>query len=195
LGGIIRQTQLLSQQNCLACLLLFNSYLPFFSSGPKNISHLTFYIMDLAAPNIQDRVRKSSPDSANIEMDQRVLENIKKYRNLPSDQITNRLNKLKQEWDIEKTLEVNASALALTSMVLGSFYKKQWYILSGVVAAFLLQHGLQGWCPPLPLFRKFGIRTRKEIDEEIYALKILRGDFDDVSGLTQSEKLMQILRR
>jgi hypothetical protein len=151
--------------------------------------------MDLAAPNIQDRVRKTSPKTANIEMDQRVLENIKKYRNLPADQITKRINKLKNEWDIEKTLEVNASALALTSMVLGSFYKKQWYILSGVVAAFLLQHGLQGWCPPLPVFRKLGIRTRKEIDEEIYALKVLRGDFDDVSGLTQSENIMQILRR
>jgi len=35
-----------------------------------------------------------------------------------------------------------------------------------------LQHGLQGWCPPLPLLRRLGIRTRGEIDREKYALKV-----------------------
>jgi hypothetical protein len=45
------------------------------------------------------------------------------------------------------------------------------------VALFLLQHGLQGWCPPLALFRRRGVRTRREIDLERYALKALRGDF------------------
>ncbi len=46
-----------------------------------------------------------------------------------------------------------------------------------VVAAFLLQHALQGWCPPLPLLRRLGIRTAAEIHDEIIALRILRGDF------------------
>ena len=46
-----------------------------------------------------------------------------------------------------------------------------------VVAAFLLQHALQGWCPPLPLLRRMGMRTSAEIHEEIIALRILRGDF------------------
>jgi hypothetical protein len=48
------------------------------------------------------------------------------------------------------------------------------------VATFLLQHALQGWCPPVPLFRSLGVRTASEIDEERYALKALRGDFEDV---------------
>ncbi|AHM62364.1 hypothetical protein D770_20575 [Flammeovirgaceae bacterium 311] len=30
---------------------------------------------------------------------------------------------------------------------------KRWLILPGVVAPFLLQHSLQGWCPPLSVFR------------------------------------------
>lgn len=34
----------------------------------------------------------------------------------------------------------------------------------------LLQHGLQGWCPPLPVLRRLGVRTRGEIDREKYAL-------------------------
>ena len=45
------------------------------------------------------------------------------------------------------------------------------------MTGFLFQHATQGWCPPVPLFRKLGVRTRSEIDREKYALKILRGDF------------------
>jgi hypothetical protein len=40
-----------------------------------------------------------------------------------------------------------------------------------------LQHALTGWCPPVPLFRRLGARTRQEIDRELYALKVVRGDF------------------
>lgn len=47
--------------------------------------------------------------------------------------------------------------------------------------AFLLLHGTKGWCPPLPLFRSYGVRTRSEIEREKYALKYLRGDFETAS--------------
>jgi hypothetical protein len=46
-----------------------------------------------------------------------------------------------------------------------------------VVGSFLLQHAIQGWCPPLPVFRRLVYRTQSEIDYERYALKSLRGDF------------------
>lgn len=49
-----------------------------------------------------------------------------------------------------------------------------------VVGGFLLQHALQGWCPPLPIFRRYGVRTQTEIDYERYALKAVRGDFRGV---------------
>lgn len=42
----------------------------------------------------------------------------------------------------------------------------------------LFQHATQGWCPPLPLFRRMEKRTRNEIDVEKFAMKALRGDFD-----------------
>jgi hypothetical protein len=35
---------------------------------------------------------------------------------------------------------------------------------------FLLLHGVKGWCPPLPVLRRLGIRTRDEIDREKYSL-------------------------
>lgn len=55
-------------------------------------------------------------------------------------------------------------------------------MLPALVAGFLLQHSVQGWCPPISLFRRLGVRTATEIDEERYALRALRGDFRDVSA-------------
>lgn len=42
-------------------------------------------------------------------------------------------------------------------------------------------HALQGWCPPLPVFRCYGFRTAAEIDYERYALKAIRGDFEGIA--------------
>jgi predicted DNA-binding transcriptional regulator len=150
--------------------------------------------MNLLGVNTQGRVRKSSSEKANKEIDQKTLQNIKTYNSLTKEKITQRLKELDKEWDIEKTLEVNASALALTGLLLGTYVNKKWYILPGVVTAFLLQHGLQGWCPPLPLFRKLGIRTRQEIDEERYSLKILRGDFDKINTNSKPVDIVKTLR-
>lgn len=151
--------------------------------------------METTIGNKYGRVRANTPDEQNQKIDLKVEEIIEKYRHLSADEISCRLAELKKEWGIEKTLEVNASSLALTGLILGTFGSRKWYLLPMVVASFLLQHGLQGWCPPLPLFRKLGIRTRQEIDEEMYALKILRGDFDDVSSSSQPEVIISGLRK
>lgn len=82
----------------------------------------------------------------------------------------------------ERTLEANASAIALIGLALGAFVNKKFLILPGIVAGFLLQHALQGWCPPLPVFRRMGVRTSYEIEQERYALKAFRGDFGDAAG-------------
>src|SRR3954471_19127459 len=69
--------------------------------------------------------------------------------------------------------------LALTGTLLGAFVDKR-LALPVAVTAFLLQHAVQGWCPPVPFFRKRGVRTMLEIDEERFALKALRGDFGPI---------------
>lgn len=86
---------------------------------------------------------------------------------------------------MERTLEANASTLALIGVVLGVTVSSWWLLLPGVVAAFLLQHAIQGWCPPVPLFRRLGFRTQTEIDYERYALKALRGDFRELPTVSQ----------
>lgn len=95
--------------------------------------------------------------------------------------IDRRLCELDHEWDVERALEANASTVALIGLGLGAFVDRRLYVLPALVCGFLLQHALQGWCPPVPLFRHLGIRTASEIDHERYALKALRGDFRSLS--------------
>jgi len=107
---------------------------------------------------------------------QRVL-----YYSRHRAEIGDRLRQLDREWDIERLLETNASALAFLGILLGSLGSRRWLRLSAVVTAFLFQHAVQGWCPPIPLLRRLGVRTAREIEVERIALKALRGDFDHVS--------------
>lgn len=121
-----------------------------------------------------DRVRETSPAAANMRIDAEMAASLARYRHLSPAAIDQRLHELDREWDIERALEVNASTLALTGLVLGITSNRKWLLLPGIVLPFLLQHGLQGWCPPLPLLRHLGFRTRQEIDQEKHALLALQ---------------------
>ncbi len=113
-------------------------------------------------------------------------------------EIERRLQELDNEWDIERTLEANASALSLAGVALGGLVDKRWLLLPAAVTGFLLQHALQGWCPPIIIFRKRGVRTSKEIDQERYALKALRGDFSHLESTPPAsprDRMYEVLDR
>jgi hypothetical protein len=118
-----------------------------------------------------DRVRRSTASELNQQIDRQTEANIQQYSKMNRSAILYRLEALDREWDVERVLEVNASTLALSGLVLGLTVNRKWFALPGIVLPFLLQHGLQGWCPPLPILRRLGVRTRGEIDREKYALK------------------------
>ena len=145
--------------------------------------------------NIKDRVRENSPEEENVRMDTKVLNRMTRYRNYTIDEINKRLKRIQKEWDIERTLEVNASSLAITGIVMGTFSSKKWFFLPFIVTGFLLQQGIRGWSLPVTLLRSLGVRTRQEIDEEIYALKALRGDFDDIRSTTEPEEILESFRK
>ena len=127
--------------------------------------------IEKALPPGAERVRRSTAPQLNQQIDQQTEENIRRYAGRGETAIRRRMRELDEEWDIERLLEVNASTLALTGLVLGTAVNRKWLYLTGGVLTFLLQHGLQGWCPPLPILRRLGVRTRGEIDYEKYALK------------------------
>jgi hypothetical protein len=133
---------------------------------------------DLATlPPTDLRVERHSPASANARIRAETLARLAEYQHADAARLTARIAELRREWDIERTLEANAASVALLGVILGAAVDRRWFALPGVVAAFLLQHAIQGWCPPLPVFRRMGVRTAAEIHEEIVALKMLRGDF------------------
>ncbi len=131
-------------------------------------------------PATNARVEDHTCEAINQRIADATRRRISHYATRSTHAVTDRLHELDHEWDIERALECNASALAFSGVVLAATVNKKWLILPGLVTGFLFQHALQGWCPPLPLMRRMGFRTSAEINEERYALKALRGDFDRI---------------
>ncbi len=142
-----------------------------------------------------DRVRANTSPEVNARIDAHTESRVRHYATCSPAAISHRIEELDGEWDIERWLEANASALGLGGVLLSVLHDRRWLMLPGVVLSFLLQHSLQGWCPPVPLLRRLGVRTRKEIERERYALKALRGDFAGVIHPPQPEPVLRAVTR
>lgn len=136
-----------------------------------------------------DPVHKHTAPEINAKIRNDIKERVREYSTRSRGHISARINSLDHEWDMERVLSLNASALALTGTALGAFFNKKWLYLTSAVLGLLALHSTQGWCPPVPLFRRLGIRTRKEIDQEKFALKVLRGDFHNLTKSTDDNDL------
>ncbi|NMG54475.1 YgaP family membrane protein [Aromatoleum aromaticum] len=121
-----------------------------------------------------DRVPAHTAAHINQRIRQLTQENVERASLGGPAQIDRRLAELDEEWDIERTLEANAASVVLAGTALAVFVDRRFLALPALVGAFLLQHALQGWCPPLPLFRRLGVRTAGEIEEERRALQAMR---------------------
>ncbi len=128
-------------------------------------------------PSTVERVPQHTAEHVNEQIRRQTKERVARCAASGREAIDRRLAELDREWDIERTLEANAATASLIGLTLGATVDRKWFIFPAVVAGFLLQHAVQGWCPPLPVFRRLGFRTQPEIDYERYALKSLRGDF------------------
>ncbi len=132
-------------------------------------------------PPTNTRVEQTTPRRVNDEIRATTQRSVQRYAGASKEDLTRRIEELDREWDIERTLELNAATLACTGAVLALTVNRRFAWISAVVTGFLLQHALQGWCPPVPIFRKRGVRTAREIDQKKTALRILRGDFQPTS--------------
>jgi len=91
--------------------------------------------------------------------------------------ISERLNELNQEWDVERTLLLNAAVISVTGAFLGAFVNKRWFLLSAIAGFVMAEEALTGWSPPSAIMKKLGKRTREEIQRERMGLKAFKGDF------------------
>lgn len=116
------------------------------------------------------RVAEHTRPEYNEAIRRRTAENIAHYGNERPELIRKRIEELDAEWDIERALETNAAAVSLTALLLGRLVHRAFYAAPFFVAGFLLQHALQGWCPPINVMRRLGLRSAREIEDERHAL-------------------------
>lgn len=128
-----------------------------------------------------DAVRTHAPQGVNRRIDEQV-EQCVRHMAEQGDRaaITRYLETLEREWDLNRVVTVAASAVTVLGLVLAARDGKGWRVLSGVAAGLLLQHGIFGYGPLAELLRTLGVRSRREMDLEKFALKALRGDFERI---------------
>ncbi len=128
-----------------------------------------------------DAVRTHAPGGVNKRIDERVERCVRYMAEQERSEISRYLGRLEREWDSTRAVLVAGSALAVAGLWLGRRSGGRWRILGGVAAGLMLQHGLLGFGPLAELVRALGgVRTRREIDLEKFALKALRGDFERI---------------
>jgi hypothetical protein len=134
--------------------------------------------MDTAADlPIPEHIPEQSRSKVKDRIHGRTLHDVSRFVGADPFFIDERIRELEREWDVERMLQANAAGVALAGIALGISVDRKFLALPALAAAFLLQHAIRGWSPPTPALRRLGIRTGKEIRDEIIALRILRGDF------------------
>lgn len=127
----------------------------------------------VAFASTRSRVQENTSEEINLQIRQEMEDRIRYYGEHP-EEIDAHLAELDQEWDIERAIQANAASLMLGGVALSVTVSRWWLLLPAVVGGFLLQHAIQGWCPPVPVLRQLGFRTQPEIEEERNCLVELR---------------------
>jgi hypothetical protein len=129
----------------------------------------------------RNRVPRQTASDVNRTIQQFIEHSIRHHQK-HKNQIPRRLQELDEEWDIERAIEANAATVSLVGLTFGLLGRSRWFLLPAAVSGFLLQHAIQGWCPPIPVLRRLGYRTSFEIEQERQALKLLRGDYKSAAA-------------
>ena len=134
-------------------------------------------------PPAHDHVRARSSDAANARIDRETIAAIERMPD-NADAIRARLTELDREWHIDRALMLNFAVVAGLSagMTMRSLYRTGrlgvWGAMFWTQISFLAHHALRGWCPPVPVFRRLGYRTDREICAERVALERRLGELE-----------------
>lgn len=118
-----------------------------------------------------DRIREHSPPKVNESIDLLTGSNIRFYERRGLNAMKRRIRQLDREWDVDRAVMLSFALLGGVAFSLGVSGRRRRFGLLGPQAFFLGWHAFAGWSPPIPVLRRLGFRTRKEIDAEKYALK------------------------
>ena len=146
--------------------------LPDFS---KTTHQLGQYLPEILYPSLDEAAR------ANRE---KIAQNVSFYKANPRG-IQTRLEALDEEWDVDKVLQVVTGGASIASFWFSLTKSRLWSIVPAILGGGALAYGITGQSPAADLVRRFGIRTRDEIEGERMALLAVRGDFSGVEAAAE----------
>ena len=127
-----------------------------------------------------DRVREHTAGPVNERIDRATRAQVAESTGQGRDAIVRRLTELDHEWDVDRALMANLAVVGGAAFSVGllryastpPLRPRRTGLLAffGVQMTFMLVHAVVGWCPPLPVLRRLGFRTKGEIEGERHAL-------------------------
>jgi hypothetical protein len=138
-----------------------------------------------------DRVRSHTDREVQDRIDRQIEESVRFYATQSKGVISFRIAELEKEWDVDRWVDTQVASAGLAGLVLGLTTTKKWFAITGGALLLLLQHALTGNSLPVSALRKAGVRTRSEIDREKFALKALRGDFEQVGPKSDGTEMLR----
>src|SRR3954464_2816043 len=73
------------------------------------------------------------------------------YNDYNVEEITLRLAELDEEWDIERVLQLEGTALTIAGIILGLTVNKKWLVLPLVTSMVLINAIVRNWSNSLPI--------------------------------------------
>src|SRR5262245_30138052 len=119
-----------------------------------------------------ERILRHTSLAATAKIRQRTEDRLRALATSRAD-IPQRLAEFEFEWDIERVLFLGASIMSLVGFVLAALFGPGWLAIPVAIVTFLFVHATHGWAPPLPVLRRLGLRTMREIDDERAALRAI----------------------
>ena len=117
-----------------------------------------------------DRIREHTSERSNRRIDRETVGAITEAVTTPGG-VAARLAELDGEWDVDRALMLNFGLIGSLTAWKSRRGSRGWGALFWIQMGFLIHHAVRGWCPPMPVFRRLGFRSRKEITAERVALE------------------------
>ncbi|MCE9561801.1 MAG: hypothetical protein K8U57_07075 [Planctomycetes bacterium] len=111
-----------------------------------------------------------------------------------AEAIDHRLHELDSEWTAGRATKAVIGVLIVIGFALTALMNPWWLILPAAGGIFLLQYLFtrSSWLGKM--FHEMGFRTGFEVDQEIMALKVIRGDFRNLPTFLDIENQEDISR-
>ena len=119
----------------------------------------------------------NSPVTLDVDPKMQLEQRLRHVIDQGSASITERIEELRSEWNSSRIARILTAAMVLAGVGLGYFLNSWGAVIAVIGVAALFQFALRRTPFVQTCFLRFGFRSRVEIEQEVTALRVLRGDF------------------